>query len=778
MKISYKVLQKYVPDVKWVEEVAKDLVMHTAEVEDILLEGQNLEKVFIWHIKSVEKHPDSEKLNCTIVEVNWNEFPIVCGASNVKPWLKVPVAVCGAALSDEFVIKKTKIRWEISEWMICSEDELWLIDERQEGILELPEDAPLNVSMRDYLNKNDAILEIDNKAINHRPDLFSHIWIIREIYAINDSSFDFKFENNDYSKLPSLEIKNEIPKIVKRYIGLKIENVTNSQTPDYIKQVLSSAEVSSKWLLIDITNYCLYLYGQPTHCFDADKIEWNIIIRNAKNWEKFVALNDVEYELSNEDIVIADSKKILALGWIIWWKSSSVTNQTKNIIVEWAHFDQAVVRKSWKRLWVRTDSLNIFEKDILPEMPIRWVSLIASELEKNLKWIKITWYSDVYSEKQKTITIPFDLDFINNLIGQKYTKEDSLNILSNLWITEKDWILTIPFWRKDLNYKADIAEEIARIDWYDNVETTVPRINLWAVVQTNIYKIKNDARNYFTNKGYYDMYTYSFVSEDLMSKSLWNTEDLVPMKNALSEELSHLRWSLIPNLLLSLEKNVREYDELKLFELEKVFIRNKNDIDEFYSLAWVEVKNKDIIFYDIQNTVSDLFKTLWVKNYKFDNCNDFPTFAHKWRTAAIIVRGKQIWTVWEIHPKAANNFDVKERIWYFEINIWKLEEALYSIIKAKDVSSFQENNFDLNFVVDKNTKASDIKTSISKTNQNLITKVELIDIYENEGKMAWKRSLTFKIFIQSMDGTLDDKVKNELISDIVGKVKKRGWELR
>ena len=429
-------------------------------------------------------------------------------------------------------------------------------------------------------------------------------------------------------------------------------------------------------------------------------------------------------------------------------------------------------------MWVRTDSLNIFEKDILPEMPIRWVSLIASELEKNLKWIKITGYSDVYTDKQETIWIQFDIDFINNLIGKKYSEKEALNILNNLWIKENDWILIIPFWRKDLNYKADIAEEIARIDWYDNVEATVPRINLWAVVQDNIYKIKNDARNYFTNKGYYDMYTYSFVSEDLMSKSLWNTKDLVPMKNALSEELSHLRWSLIPNLLLSLEKNVREYDELKLFELEKVFLRKGDDIDEFYSLAWVEVKDKDIVFYDIQNTVSDLFKTLSITNYKFDNCNDFPTFAHKWRTAAIIVRGKQIWTVWEINPKAANNFDVQSRIWYFEINVWKLKDALYSITKAHDVSNFQENNFDLNFVVNKDVKASDIKTTIWKTNGNLITKVELIDIYENEEKMAWKRSLTFKIFIQSMDWTLDDKVKSELINDIVKKVEKRWWELR
>ncbi len=778
MKISYKVLQKYIPNIKSVDEVAKDLVMHTAEVEDIILEWKNLEKVFVWEVITCEKHPDSEKLNCTTVKVCGETFPIVCGAHNVKAGLKVPVAICGAQLTPDFVIKKTKIRGEVSQGMICSEDELWLIDERQAGILELPMNAPINTSIRDYLEKNDAILEIDNKAINHRPDLFSYIWIIREIFTINNEKFNFEYENTDFSSLPDLGIKNEITNIVKRYIWLKIENVSNAKTPDYIKQILDSAEITSKGLLIDISNYSLYLYGQPTHCFDADTIKGNIVIRYAKDGEKFIALDDKEYKLSFEDIIIADDEKVLALGWVIWGKESSVTDNTKNIIVEWAHFDQAVVRKTGKRLWIRTDSLNVFEKDILVEMPSRWVSLIASELQKNLEWTKITAYTDNYIEKQKIITIPFDLEFINNLIGKKYEEIYALNILKNLWIEEKNGILIVPFWRKDLNFKADIAEEIARIDGYNNIESTVPRINLWAVVQSNIYKIKNDTRNYFTDKGWYDMYTYSFVNEELMTKSLGNTENLVPMKNALSEELTHLRWSLIPNLLLSLEKNIRDFSDMKLFELEKVFTRKGSDINESYSLAWVELSNKDVVYYDIQNTISDFFKTVWVNSYMFDVCVKTPSFAHSGRTGSIIVRWKEVWTIWEIHPKVANNFNINSRIGYFEINISQLENALYSITKAKEVSNFQENNFDLNFVADKIVKSKDLKATIEKTNQNLITKVELVDIYEDEVKLPWKSSHTFKIFIQSLEWTLDDKVKNELINEIVKKVEKKWWELR
>ncbi len=778
MKISYKVLEKYLSNLGTPEEVAKDLVMHTAEVEEIVYEGSNLEKVFIWEVKTCEKHPDSEKLNCTTVEVNGIIYPIVCGAPNVKAGLKVAVALVGAQLTPEFKIAKTKIRGEVSEGMICSEDELGMINERQEGILELPSNAPLGISMRVYLEKNDAILEIDNKAINHRPDLFSHIGIAREVAAIAWTKLDYSLSNRDFSTLADLGINNEIPNHVSRYKWLKIENVKNIASPEYIKQVLNSAEIASKGLLIDISNYSLYLYGQPTHCFDADKLTGTIAIRFAKDGEKFTALNDSEYKLSGDDIVIADDNWVIALGWIIGGKDSAVSDTTKNIIVESAHFNQAIIRKSGKKLGIRTDALNVFEKDLVNGMQLAGMSLIANELELNLPQLKLVAYTDNYKTPQEKITIDFDQEFTQNLIWKKYSEEEILNILNNLGIEKKWDKLLIPFWRKDLKFKSDIAEEIARINGYNNVESTVLRINTWAVIQDNTYKIKNDSRNFFTDKGFFDMYTYSFLNAELMEKLGGTTETLVPMKNALSEELTHLKWSHIPSLIASLEKNKREYKDLNLFEIEKVFTRNDSDITENYSMAAVVMNNSDIIYYDIQNTLSDFFRTVWVLNFQYDTLTQFPTFSHKGRTASIVIRWKEIGTIWEIHPKYANNFGLQKRIWYFEINIDKLEQALYWKVKAQDLSEFQANNFDLNFVVDKSTKWKDIQATIEKSDQNLIKKVELIDIYESEEKLPGKRSLTFKIFIQSMEKTLDDKVKNQLIDEIVKKVSKRGWELR
>lgn len=778
MKISYKVLQKYVSDLGTPEEVAQDLVMHTAEVEEIEYEGKNLEKVFIGEVKTCVKHPDSEKLNCTTVDVNGTTYPIVCGAPNVRAGLKVAVALVGAQLTPEFKIAKTKIRWEVSEGMICSEDELGMIEERQEGILELPTDAPLGVSMREYLDKNDAVLEIDNKAINHRPDLFSHIGIAREVAAIAWKKMNYTLSNRDFSHLSDLGINNEISDHVSRYKGLKIENVENIESPEYIKQVLNSAEIASKGLLIDISNYSLYLYGQPTHCFDADKLTGTIAIRFAKDDEIFTALNDSEYKLSSQDIVIADDNWIIALGWIIGWKDSAVSDTTTNIIVEAAHFDQAIIRKSGKKLGIRTDALNVFEKDLVNGMQLAWMSLIANELEKNLPELKLSAYTDDYSKPQEIVKIDFDQDFIQNLIWKNYSEEEIISILDNLGIQKEGNELVIPFWRKDLNFKADIAEEIARINGYNNVVSSVPKINTWAVIQDDTYKIKNDSRNFFTDRGFFDMYTYSFVNTELMEKLGGNTDNLVPMKNALSEELTHLKWSHIPSLVASLEKNKRDYKDLNLFEIEKVFSRNDSDVSEYYSMAGVIMNDNDVLYYDIQNTLSDFFKTVWVSKHHYDTLTNYPTFAHKWRTASIVIRGQDIWTIWEIHPKFANNFSLKKRIGFFEINIKKLENALYWKVKAQDLSEFQANNFDLNFVVDKSVKGKDIQATIEKSDQNLIQKVELIDIYESEEKLPWKRSLTFKIFIQSMDKTLDDKVKSTLIEEITKKVAKRGWELR
>ena len=787
MKISYNTLKRYIPDIKSPEELAQDLIMHTAEVEEIEYEWKNFDNMVIWEIKEINSHPDADKLKVCKVDIWWEETQIVCGWTNLKLNQKVAVAKIWAVVSwhgkETITMKKTKIRWVESNWMICASEEIWLKDEfPAESETEILDLSTLNskawTPLKEALNKNEVILEIDNKAINHRPDLFSHIWIIREIFAISWKNFDYKYEDRDFSNLKKLEITNEIPKLVKRYIWLKISWVKNIESPDYIKEVLNASKIASKWLLIDLSNYSLYMYGQPTHIFDADKISWNITIRKAKDWESFVALDDKEYKLTKEDIVIADEEKILALWWIIWGKSSAVTDETKNIIIEGANFDQATLRMTWKRLGIRTDSLNIFEKDILPVSAKWWVSLIVSELEKFFPEMKLEAYNDLYHEKQKQIEIDFDLDFVNRLIWKEYSSKQAKEILKNLWIEIKDNKILVPAWRKDLNYKADIAEEIARIDWYDKIEAKIPEVQLWAVIQDNIYKIKRKARDFFVNKWFFDTYTYSFINKDLAKKTNSKIDNLVELKNSLSEEATHLKSSLIQNLLLSLEKNIRDFKDLKIFEIEKVFERKDNDIIENYFLAWLITSKKDIVYYEIQEIVWEFLKNIWVDKFFFKKQEKMPPYAHSWRTAGIIVRWKNIWYVGEIHPKVAKNFDLKERIWFFEINLEDLKDAAFSTPKYKEISNFQWSNFDISFLVEKDFEWAKIVNTIKKINPKIIKKVELFDIYEDEEKIPGKRSFSFKVYLEDLNSEITDKIKNEIIEEIIKKVEKLWAKLR
>ncbi len=789
MKVSYKVLKKYIPDIKSPEAVAQDLIMHTAEVEWIHSEAKAFEHIVYGKITSVEAHPNADSLRVCMVDIGESELSqIVCGGSNLTVGQAVAVAKIGASVlwhgqGEPVVMKKTAIRGIESSGMICAAEEIWLKDEfpsiDEKEIVDLSHIiAKTGTNLAEVLGKDDVILEIDNKAINHRPDLFSHIGIAREIAAIAGKKLDYTMASRDFSHLENFEIKNDVPQAVKRYMGLKVSGVSNIASPDYVVDVLRSHDIEPKWLLIDITNYSLYLYGQPTHCFDAKKITGSIHIRFAKQDEVFHALNGKSYTLSPADIVIADEVSVLALGGVIGWKDSAVSENTTDIIIESAWFDQAIIRKTGKRLGLRTDSLNVFEKDLVASIRETGPSLIVQELQKNIPSLKLEGFADIYPEPQGQTCIEFDLDFICRLIGKNYSETWVLEILERVGIIKENEVLYIPLWRKDLTTKADIAEEIARLDGYDTIQMTVPRIQLGAVSQKPLYRAKRDLRNFLTAQGFFEMYTYSFVNSILMEKTLGSTQNLVSLKNALSEELSHMRGSLIPNLLQAIEDNSREYKNLKLFECEKVFtLKDTHTITEYYELSALEHLTWDIVYYEVQNTLKDIFAKLGIFKYSFAKSTTLPSYAHTGRSAEILVRGQSVGCIGEIHPKVAKNFGLSGRVGFLSLNLSLVETSLFGLITASEVSSFQENNFDINFVVDKGISGKDIIQAIEKSD-TLIKKVELFDIYESEEKLPGKRSLSFKIYIQSLSETLGDTVKNKLIETIIQNVEKKGGKLR
>ncbi|NDK09933.1 phenylalanine--tRNA ligase subunit beta [Candidatus Gracilibacteria bacterium] len=789
MKVSYKVLKKYIPDIKSPEEVAQDLIMHTAEVEEMHSQKKDFENIVYGKITSVIPHDNADSLRVCMVDIGEeSDTQIVCGGSNLQVGQGVAIAKIGASVlwhgqGDPVIMKKTAIRGVESSGMICAAEEIGLKDEfpakTETEIIDLTHlQAKPGTPLDEVLGKDDIILEIDNKAINHRPDLFSHIGIAREVSAIAGKKLDYEHAQRNFSNLNEFSIQNDIQNEVKRYMGIKVSGVQNIQSPDYIKEVLQSQGVESKGLLVDITNYSLYLYGQPTHCFDADTIKGDMHIRFARDGEQFEALNGKSYTLSSSDIVIADEINILALGGVIGGKASAVSDTTSNIIIESAWFDQAILRQTGKRLGLRTDALNVFEKDLIVDLRDIGPSLIIQELEKHLPNMKLEAFKDVYPTKESTVTIPYNGEFISMLLGKEYSKDQIVEILSRVGIELEGEMLLPPSWRKDLTNIADIAEEVARLDGYGKIEMTIPRINIGAVTQSPLYKARRDVRNYLVSDGFFELYTYSFTNKTVIEKALGDIETHIPLKNYLSEELSHMRAMLIPNLLQALEDNSREFKNLKLFECEKVFHTSGTDsISENYELGLIEQSHTENAYYSIQNTLNDIFAKLGVLSHSLESTNEIPHFAHGGRTAQVIVRGKTVGYIGEIHPKAAKNFGATGRIGFITLDMSALEPAFYGLVSAKEISNFQQNNFDLNFVVDTQTPGKKIQTAISKTDA-LIQKVELKDIYESQEKLPGKRSLTFKIYIQSDLETLSDSIKNTLIEKIIDKVSKVGGTLR
>jgi len=763
--------------------------MHTAEVEEIVSEKQAFEHMVIGQIQTLTKHPNADTLWICQVDIGEKDpVQIVCGGSNLEKNQKVAVAKIGASVlwhgeGEPVIMKKTAIRWEESYGMICAANEIGMekafpLKDDHEIVDLSGVDFAAGTPLYEVFGKDDEVLEIDNKAINHRPDLFSYIGILREISVLYGQKTPVEYTLFHAPECSKLFAENHIPHVVRRYSLLEVSGVRNISSPEDMQTIIQAAGHAPKGFLVDISNYALYFYGQPTHCFDADKIVWNVQVRFARDGESFIALDDKTYILTPEDIVIADNEKILALGWVIGGKSSSVSDTTTRILIETAHFHQAVVRKTGKRLGVRTDSLNVFEKDIQPDLCGYALDGIVKNILASFPEAQIGGYFDSYEDPQKPVVQDFSLDFYNSLIGKIYDIKTVEKIFSGLGIDKKWEVLSIPFWRKELNSKADIAEEIARIDGYDRVEPTVPRVQLGAVVQDTIYHIKNDARYFFSGRGFFEVYNYSFVSEILMQKLNSSTQHLIALKNSLSGEATHMRDSLVPHLLNGLQENIRTKKDLKLFEFEKVFFKQGNSVQEEYFLSGVMTSEKDVVYYDIQRLVGDFLETIFVDRYFFQSPGEKLAFAHNGRLGELVIRGKKVGYVGEIHPSVAKKFDVEMRVWFFEINISLLLDSVYCVVKAKEISTFQENRFDLCFVVDKHIAWREIEQTIAKTNPKIIQKVELFDIYEDEERLPGKRSLSFTISIQSMNQTLGDDIKAQLIEDIVEKVAKKGGTLR
>ena len=798
MLISLNWLKQYVDIKESVEEIANALTMIGQEVEAIDIQGKDLGNVVIGQIVEFDKHPNSDRL--TLLKVNVGEeepLQIICGATNHKLNDKVVVAKIGAVLPGNFKIKKSKIRDVESFGMLCSEAELGLAKE-SEGIIILPEDAPIGKEYREYAGLNDVIFELE--ITPNRPDCLAHIGIAREVAAYY----------NRKVKYPVIEIAETIESIntvikvniedkerCKRYLGRVIKNVKIKESPEWLKTRIRAMGLNPINNVVDVTNFVMFEYNQPMHAFDLDKVEGNITIRAAKENEEITTLDGVERVLKNGELVIADDEKAIAIGGVIGGQNTQIDSDTKNIFVEVAYFTPENIRRESRDLGIFTDSAYRNERGMdienLAVVMNRAVSLLAEVAEGEV----LSEVIDKYVEKPKRAEISLNLEKLNKFIGKTLTYDEVGKILTHLDIELKPlgdgtMLLIPPSYRADLTRPADIYEEVIRMYGFDNIEAKMPIMSIESGEENTNFKISRIVREILKELGLNEVINYSFIPK--FTKELFNFgEEVIEIKNPLSEDMAVMRPTLLYSLIANVRDNInRNQTDLKLFEISKTFKKlgeGQNglaieDLKIALILSGREEKNlwnqskSDYSFYDLKGYLEFLLERLNVTKYSLNRLTNNKNF-HPGASAEIKIGEDVIGVLGELHPNLVNYFGIKrEKVFFAELNLTSLLKYIKIKVNYETISKYPEVLRDLAITLDKSVLVGEMVKEIKKK-VNLIEKIDIFDVYSGDKIDKDKKSVAMSIVLRDKNRTLTDEDIDKAMTAILELIKdKYNGEIR
>jgi phenylalanyl-tRNA synthetase beta chain len=775
MYISKNWLQDFVkiPASLSAKELGFKLTMSTAEVEGSTDQAQSLKGVVVGEILEVKKHPNADKLQLTVVDIGSEKLNIVCGAPNIAVGQKVPVATIGAKLPNGMEIAKAKVRGEESSGMLCAEDELGLGKDHA-GILILDNKAKIGESLAKVLGLDDTIYEIDNKSLSNRPDLWSHYGIAREVAVLlNEKLKVYKVQNHKVGN-EKLDIKIEDFKLCPRYCGVVLKGIKIEESPDWLKKRVSAVGMRPINNIVDITNYVMMEIGQPLHAFDYDKLaEHRIVVRQAKKGEKIDTLDDQTRELDESMLVIADAVKPVAIAGVMGGANTEIDDKTKKVIIESANFDHVSIRQTESKLGLRSEASIRFEKSLDPNLA-EWGIKRAIELILQIcPGAKlVSGIEDVKKFKLSQGPIKISFDFITKKVGQEITKDKVVKILTSLGFGVKkgvkDLSVTIPTWRatKDISIPEDLVEEIIRIFGYNNLQSTMPVIE---ITRPEVNKERDLERKIKQILAYgfslNEVYNYSFIGEDQISKLGLKIEDHVRLANPQAKEWNLLRRSLIPNLLLNAATNCRNFDDFGLFEVGSIFWpeakgeKNSDKQDKFLPLQQklisgiISEKKNDKPFYIAKNIIAGLLAQMHF-DYKLEKTTELLPFTKKNRGVKIIVQGKEIGYISELADNLYDKTYIINKVAIFEFNLTHLTALYAEDLKYKPIPKFPGIDLDISMIIAKKIFWEEIYQAVKEIDKNLIRKISFFDVYEGQGIPEGKKSIAFRIEYRSDDKTL------------------------
>ncbi len=806
MYISYNWLQEFVkfPTKVSPQEIATRLTNHTVEVESFSNQADRFNKVVVGKVLEVSKHPNADRLRVTIVDVKTAKLHIVCGAPNVAPNQLVAVALEGALLPNGLEIKKSDIRGETSEGMICAEDELGLGDDH-EGIMVLDKRAKIGEPFAEYLKLTDIVFEVDNKSLSNRPDLLSHYGVARELSVI----FDAKLK--PYEKIigERLEVaseksgKLEVEVVAKeacpRYLAIKINNLKIKESPAWIQERLLAGGQRPINNVVDLTNYVMLECGQPLHAFDADKVK-KISVRFATKGESLETLDGKERQLIPEQLVITDGRQPIALAGIIGGRNSEIDDKTVNIILEAANFRADIIRRSAQKLGLRTEASTRFEKSLDPALAEEAMFRFLSLLKKDCSEMKISSHL-VDLGGNPAVSAPLQLDFawLTSKIGQEIPKDQVVSILTKLGfkITKhKDHLdVVIPSWRatKDVKNREDLVEEVLRIYGYDNIASMLPSERMVVPEKNKERALERKIKDVLALKfGLNESHNYSFVGEEQLKKVNIDFFNHLRIINPLSEIHGLLRQSLVAGLVGNIKTNQAKDDNLGFFEIGSTFFNapgdvNRTNADDSERLPYQEKKvglvvannNRDT-FLDIKGMVTGLIKEIINPQIEvnFLTMETMPGWADKDICAQIVVGDEVLGVAAKLSNEAIGNVNLKLKTALAEISLGGLSRlsALYSVASFKEAPRFPAATRDICVVISEKILYNDLREEIFSFHP-AIKKVELFDVYSGDrldkGEKSLAFHLTYQVDDRTMTSTETDEIQENLVKRLAEKFEAR-----
>lgn len=783
------------------KELSSLFTLATAEVEDVIVKGEALKSILCVEIKSLRPHPDSDKLNLVTFDYGKGELKeVVCGAPNVAVGLKVPYAPIGTTLPNGMTLEPKKIRGILSDGMLCSETELGL-GQGNSGLMVLGDKATPGERLIDFLKlDSDVILDVDNKSLTHRPDLWGYLGLAREFAASHKKPLKNPFTPEWTKKIEGKFSNDSSPMKVKveegtsclAYYGLSVSIPKMGTTPDFIKNRLETVGLRSINLIVDISNYVMIELGMPNHIFDRKKIAGDtVIIRRAGN-EKFKTLDEVTRDLLPTDTVIADKDKTLVLAGLMGGEESGVSEDTTELFIEVANWEAPEVRKSSVRLGLRTDSSQRFEKTLDSNLCYRTLLRLVEMISEHCPGTKVIGKPEKYvleSKLSKELTLPVTHDLIVSRLGMEVSKDTIRDIFERLDFKVEEnngnFKVTVPTYRttKDISCTADLIEEIGRMIGYDNITPVSPMLPVQPVRLSTQKQFHRKIQDILVLQGKaLQVMTYPLTGPSLLTKAMWPTlnEELV-LVNALSVDHDRMRPSMIPSAIEMAAENQKHYDSFSFFELGRSYLGYENERSQLLIGMYSKDSSR---FVEVENVVEKLLSALNIsynltgKSDKFANAVSPKGWAgeHPHEYLNIQVMGKFTGAINTVHPLVLKNFKMKGFLTLAVIDITDLEnKELKDKTKYRPISKFPSSSCDFTVVAPIDTPAGNVINSLNSLKNKEIKTKSITDIFKIDEN---QKAVSIRTIFEDTEKTLTAETIKELESKIIQVLEKAGFSLR